>query len=797
MPYEPNFGVPVGRSGGGKPYVTFPPPSSGSGQYVAPRNITLEPIELGHFITDGVRSGEKISYNGENHICIIGKSGSGKDTRLLIPNLLRLGDRSIVAVDPKGEMAAVTAPMRAKYGRVVILNPFGVLCDLQGYADYMAGCGFNPLCSLEVSSPDFNKDAGLLAEALIPMTGSEKQPFFPLMARALVSFLIMYECVKASEQGRAPYLFNVRRMLCEESAEAIPPKIIGGEVVKEGTPGKGITAYAQEMLNSPIAGLRNKAGQFTTWSKSIGDVAATARAETEFLDDPQMAYCLAQNDFDFREVKERITSVYLVLPMDAMKRHGKWLRMVLTIALNACQRPRAHHEPRTLFVLNEFFSLGHLDLVETNFTVVRGAGIQFILAMHSIGQLKQLYDKTWETLLGNTDAIATFAPNDIETAEWFSKRSGETGKLKTTVTENWAQNSGNTQNQGLTNTGETSGFGTSGGWSYSRTASHSFEKEPAVTTYDLYNMQAGEMRIIAANRGDTLHVHALPYFKRNRLIAETQMPVNPYDPNARIPRIARRMPDYAAFQRLMLAVPAPVAQPVAPIWGEPPMPKPSSPAGNDYVDNGTWGQSNSDGWFYDPAKGAPNTPEGGDWWPEPTIENGGIQPPPQAEQKPQATAQASPWLNPAAGLNQPPPSPPAQDSRPVINNYFVNSGSGTMNVNFGDGASQGNSAVYQPAADTRKPSSSDVSRKWQDADWQDVPLPAPPEPPKRLLARSAPQSAPRQPQAPDSISGGVKAQHPGYAPDPARTLANQTTRRTEPKAKQPPKYGGDDWAYEG
>jgi hypothetical protein len=119
-----------------------------------------------------------------------------------------------------------------------------------------------------------------------------------------------------------------------------------------------------------------------------------------------------------------------------------------------------------------------------------------------------------------------------------------------------------------------------------------------------------------------------------------------------------------------------------------------------------------------------------------------------------------------------------------------------MNVNFGDGASQGNSAVYQPAADTRKPSSSDVSRKWQDAGWQDVSFPAPPEPPKRLLARSAPQSAPRQPQAPDSISGGVKAQHPGYAPDPARTLANDAARRAEPKAKQPPKYGGDDWAYD-
>jgi hypothetical protein len=230
------------------------------------------------------------------------------------------------------------------------------------------------------------------------------------------------------------------------------------------------------------------------------------------------------------------------------------------------------------------------------------------------------------------------------------------------VTENWAQNSGNTQNEGQSPSGATSGSGTSGGWSYSRTASHSYEKEPAVTTYDLYNMQKGEMRIIAANMGDTLHVHALPYFQMNRLIAETRMPLNPYDPNARIPRIQRRMPDYEGFLRQMLATFAPVQESHREVgyspWREP-SPPASSPAGKDSAPQSPWltpdpAGNDDTGW------GIPDEPVG----------------------------KGRPAFSP----------PPAPDNRPVVHYTFINSGSGTMNVNIGNGTLGNNGAVTDNGA---------------------------------------------------------------------------------------------------
>ena len=87
-----------------------------------------EGITLGRYY-DEARSeaGDKITYTGERHLLLFGPNGTGKGTRFLIPNLAVDQDRSIIVIDPKGELAAVTADYRRTVGDVVMLNPFNVL----------------------------------------------------------------------------------------------------------------------------------------------------------------------------------------------------------------------------------------------------------------------------------------------------------------------------------------------------------------------------------------------------------------------------------------------------------------------------------------------------------------------------------------------------------------------------------------------------------------------------------------------------------------------------------------------
>ena len=114
-------------------------------------------------------------------------------------------NRSLVVIDPKGELTAITARFRRQHSDVVIINPFGVLG--------IPGCGFNPLAALDPKSPHFLDDAAGLGEALIKI--EEKDPHWSESAQGMVVAFIMWEVIKARRDKRPPLLDNVRRMMTE------------------------------------------------------------------------------------------------------------------------------------------------------------------------------------------------------------------------------------------------------------------------------------------------------------------------------------------------------------------------------------------------------------------------------------------------------------------------------------------------------------------------------------------------------------------------------------------------------
>ena len=122
-------------------------------------------LALGRLVERSGNIANKIRYGGPLHVLVFGPNGKGKGTRLLMPNLLQMSGSSIVVIDPKGELAAVTAPFRRQLGRVVVINPFDVVRkEFVGYDD-LKSVGFNPLAALDPDAPSFNADAGLLADA--------------------------------------------------------------------------------------------------------------------------------------------------------------------------------------------------------------------------------------------------------------------------------------------------------------------------------------------------------------------------------------------------------------------------------------------------------------------------------------------------------------------------------------------------------------------------------------------------------------------------------------------------------
>jgi type IV secretion system protein VirD4 len=351
------------------------------------------------------KSAREVGYPGSVHLLTIGPTGSGKGTGLIIPNLCDL-KRSIIIIDPKGEAAAITARLRRCLGRVVILNPFQLLVRerllLQSH-------GFNPLMALDPNSDHFIDDATGIAEALVRIEGS--QSHWSESAQDLVAALVMYEVLA---RGRDATLGNVRAMLTEPYGQD-----------SEGRP-IGLSLLLQKMYAIDFPPLQAKIGRLIHVTNEMRSIISAAITQTRFLDSKPVAADLAStNDFSFADMKDEIVTVYLILPATHLITHSNWLRLIIASALRGMlTTPASRTLPPVLFLLDEFAQLGYLPTISNAMNIARTFGVQLWPIIQDLNQLKATYGDNWENFIGACGALTAFAPRDLFTADYLSRRCG-------------------------------------------------------------------------------------------------------------------------------------------------------------------------------------------------------------------------------------------------------------------------------------------------------------------------------------------------------------------------------------
>lgn len=443
-------------------------------------------IELGNYHDpQNPEDRRELSYKGERHHFLIGPNGSGKGMRVLVRNLLRTAsNRSFVVFDTKGELTAITAAYRRQVSDVVILNPFGVLG--------IPGSSFNPLALIDPRSDNFFDDCAGIAEALIKI--EEKEPHWSESAMALLTALIMWETMIAKREKRPASLVHVRKMLTEP------------DVYEAGENGKqllvsGLRVTAKRMAEEGGERVKSMIGRFTRGTDEMASIQSTADRQTTWTLSTPIAKSLMRNEIDFAVLKKRPTTVYVILPPERMQTHSVWLRTVLVTALRSLFTAGGL---RTLFMIDEFAHLGHLRIVEDVFALIRGYGIQMMPVVQSIPQL-HVYKK-WQAMLGSAGVVQCFAPNDIETAEWMSKRAGDT----TVVASGYNAGNSDSEHRHSANNGRS--------WQQAR--------RPLFTPNELIGMERGTGLIFLDSTTKTIPFHAPPYWDID-LYRERAQP-NPY-----------------------------------------------------------------------------------------------------------------------------------------------------------------------------------------------------------------------------------------------------------------------------
>jgi len=376
---------------------------------------------LARQLENNVRA-QPLIYDGPSHLLTIGPARAGKGSCVIIPNLLTL-ERSVICIDPKGENAAVTRRKRAGFGPVHLLNPF----DEHG----MGTARFNPLAALDIHGRNVVADAAGLAEALI--ISDSKEPFFSDSARDLVRALILH---LVATEGNEATLPEMRRWLTLAHGEGENDKF-------------GILIF--EMMQSPYPFISQPATRFQHADKTTQSIISTAITQTSFLDDPSIAHVLSGNDFSIKDFKKETSTLYIILPSRYLTAYARFFRLVVVSALD--QLTSVPGGNRITMLLDEFAQLGHLSSIETAFGLAAGYNVQLWPFLQDLNQLKDIYKARWETFLSNAGVVQWFAPNDMTTADYLSKRLGN--RTATTTSKSggnlWARmNAGTSTTKGET-----------------------------------------------------------------------------------------------------------------------------------------------------------------------------------------------------------------------------------------------------------------------------------------------------------------------------------------------------------
>lgn len=352
---------------------------------------------------------------------------SGKTSTVLVPNLF-LYRGSVVVLDPKGELVAETADVRRAQGHDVhVLDPFGVTGERSAQ--------YNALAELDPESPSIIDDVTAIAQAIVVEEKDAKSKHWTLSAQALVTGVILHTLRLPPEHR---HMVTVRQLLT-----LMHPWLIAatrransqGELFGDASAqGRQRRAAALDVLLSAMA---SAGGQFggilagigqrfkNTPKDEMGSILSTAIAQTAFLDSLPMRDISKASSFNIADLRgDRPTTIYLCLSVGQMETHSRWLRLFVQQACVVLERLGLYPRGRTpiLFMMEEFPTLGHMEIMERAAAFFPGFGIKLWAVMQDLTQLERYYNHSWETFLGNAGVLQFFANGDQTTLSYLSNR---------------------------------------------------------------------------------------------------------------------------------------------------------------------------------------------------------------------------------------------------------------------------------------------------------------------------------------------------------------------------------------
>lgn len=339
------------------------------------------------------------------HMLTIAGTRAGKGACAIIPNLVSW-QGSVLCVDSKGENYIVTHKKRRDMGQnVYVLDPMNektVEKDLFDEGLEKSDC-FNVLEELDIKSNSIVEDIGIISEALILDSGKDNK-HFTSGARSLVSGYIAH-VISSPQLYPSPSLIDVYGIITSSVEDKLE-------------------IHAHMMRNDKVSGMpRATAARIleSKGSKEFQSIYATAVEQMRWIGTVSMQKILKRSTFRMSELREKPTTLYLIIPSMYLEYHTAFQRLVINAAFISAKKGGISPTPY-LFMIDEAASLGHMTQIKQGFSYDAGYNIFIWLFFQNKRQIDDTYGHI-DTFIGNSGAVQVFGVEG-EATKYISDRLG-------------------------------------------------------------------------------------------------------------------------------------------------------------------------------------------------------------------------------------------------------------------------------------------------------------------------------------------------------------------------------------
>ena len=379
----------------------------------------------------------KIGLDGRKHrrnlnVLVVGGSGAGKTRFYAKPNILQ-ANTSFVALDPKGELLRDTGKLLESKGyeiRVLdLINPGLSHC-------------YNPFAYLR-DEKDVLKLVTNLIRNTTPKGASNNDPFWEKSETALLEALILYLLYMAPpEEQNFPMVMDLLSAAEVHEEDEEYTSILDDMFSRLAMEEPDNLAVKQYSIFKLAAG------------KTAKSILVSLGVRLEKYNLPQIAAISQIDELDLASLGEKKVALFAVIPDNDSSLNfivGMMYTQLFQELYYSADRIHNGRLPVHVHcVMDEFANVALPDEFDKLLATMRSREISVSIIIQNIAQLKALFDKQWESIIGNCDEFLYLGGNEDSTHELVSKKLGKETISADSYTESKGRNGSYSKNTSLT-----------------------------------------------------------------------------------------------------------------------------------------------------------------------------------------------------------------------------------------------------------------------------------------------------------------------------------------------------------